>query len=269
MKFCQQCGTQVKDSDLVCPLCGAAITGNVVREVVSNPNAIPASNPENFKSYGNGVDSSATQNPYGATQNPYDTAPNPYGTAPNPHGTTPNPYGTTPNPYNNSQPMYQVAPEKKGSIVLGILGAIVGFIFVALLWLLFTRMGYIVYIQGLLLVYVPFFLYSLFRKKKSIISLVVICIVALLLVYPIALTCNLIDIKASWNEEVEDFYEGDEDLIREESIQSLSEAYELYPSIRQQDKEYDQGQTKVYVISYISAIIGVVLAILAEAKNRN
>lgn len=255
MKFCQQCGTQVKDSDLVCPLCGAAITGNVVREVVSNPNAIPASNPENFKSYGNGVDSSATQNPYD--------------TAPNPHGTTPNPYGTTPNPYNNSQPMYQVAPEKKGSIVLGILGAIVGFIFVALLWLLFTRMGYIVYIQGLLLVYVPFFLYSLFRKKKSIISLVVICIVALLLVYPIALTCNLIDIKASWNEEVEDFYEGDEDLIREESIQSLSEAYELYPSIRQQDKEYDQGQTKAYVISYISAIIGVVLAILAEAKNRN
>lgn len=269
MKFCQMCGTQVKNEDTVCPVCNAAITGKVVQEVVGNPNAILASHPEKFNSYGNDIDSSEAKPIYGNGVNavPYANGsmqPNqaPYGNG----GIQPNqaPYANVgmPNTY------AQLKPEKKGSIALGIIGAIIGFIVVALLWVLVTRLGYIVYIQGALLVFVPSFMYTVFSKRSSIVSLVVICVIALLLVYPIALTSNLIDLKATYNEIVEDYYDGDEDLIESESIASLSEAYEQYPSFRAADDAYDTSQKEIYIISFISAAVGVIASIVQTVKGR-
>ncbi len=269
MKFCQMCGTQVKNEDTVCPVCNAAITGKVVQEVVGNPNAILASHPEKFNSYGNDIDSSEAKPIYGNGVNavPYANGsmqPNqaPYGNG----GIQPNqaPYANVgmPNTY------AQLKPEKKGSIALGIIGAIIGFIVVALLWVLVTRLGYIVYIQGALLVFVPSFMYTVFSKRSSIVSLVVICVIALLLVYPIALTSNLIDLKATYNEIVEDYYDGDEDLIESESIASLSEAYEQYPSFRAAYDAYDTSQKEIYIISFISAAVGVIASIVQTVKGR-
>ena len=257
MKFCQMCGTQVKNEDTVCPVCNAAITGKVVQEVVGNPNAILASHPEKFNSYGNDIDSSEAKPIYGNGVNavPYANGSMQPNQAPYANVGMPNTYA-------------QLKPEKKGSIALGIIGAIIGFIVVALLWVLVTRLGYIVYIQGALLVFVPSFMYTVFSKRSSIVSLVVICVIALLLVYPIALTSNLIDLKATYNEIVEDYYDGDEDLIESESIASLSEAYEQYPSFRAADDAYDTSQKEIYIISFISAAVGVIASIVQTVKGR-
>ncbi|MDE6209725.1 MAG: DUF2232 domain-containing protein [Lachnospiraceae bacterium] len=238
MKKCKSCGSKVDETATYCQICGATAF-----ETVDETNSA-ATNVNTYNNYNTG-NYQGTTAPVNSPQNMLNSnvESRDAGGFVNPNMA----YGTP----NNT--------DKKKNPVLGIVGAVIGFAAAILIWFVATYMGYFIYIQGVLLVVMPYFFYKAFSKSNSIIAAVIISAIALLIVYPVDTFSNVMKVKKEYNEQMGSYYS--------QQVESYEEARELYDYLRDIDSSYDSEVVRFLVFGYISTAVGVIAAISGAIKE--
>ena len=247
MKECKCCGKESQDNAVYCTSCGATSFQPVgTKGAQAAANVTP-------NTYGT---QEMNQNNYAANQN--------YGANQN--------YAANQSVSQSGGYNYQAAPVKSvtPNYPLGIIGAVLGFLAAMLIWYFCTQINLFIYIQGALLVILPYGLYKLFGKCGGIKSVVIISAIAILLVYPIDTFSNIMSVKSEYNKEMEEnleyYFDGDEELMEDYKI-NYEEAEEMYEIAMEKDSSFKAEVTKFLIFGYISTVVGVVSIILSVIKG--
>lgn len=265
MKECKCCGKESQDNAVYCTSCGA-----ISFQPVGTKGAQAAANvtPNTYGTQEMNQNNYAANQNYGANQN----------YAANQNYTVNQNYGVNQN-YAANQSVsqsggynYQAAPVKSvtPNYPLGIIGAVLGFLAAMLIWYFCTQINLFIYIQGALLVILPYGLYKLFGKCGGIKSVVIISAIAILLVYPIDTFSNIMSVKSEYNKEMEEnleyYFDGDEELMEDYKI-NYEEAEEMYEIAMEKDSSFKAEVTKFLIFGYISTVVGVVSIISSVIKG--
>ena len=247
MKECKCCGKESQDNAVYCTSCGATSFQPVgTKGAQAAANVTP-------NTYGT---QEMNQNNYAANQN--------YGVNQN--------YAANQSVSQSGGYNYQAAPVKSvtPNYPLGIIGAVLGFLAAMLIWYFCTQINLFIYIQGALLVILPYGLYKLFGKCGGIKSVVIISAIAILLVYPIDTFSNIMSVKSEYNKEMEEnleyYFDGDEELMEDYKI-NYEEAEEMYEIAMEKDSSFKAEVTKFLIFGYISTVVGVVSIISSVIKG--
>ncbi|MBQ1193756.1 MAG: zinc ribbon domain-containing protein [Lachnospiraceae bacterium] len=247
MKECKCCGKESQDNAVYCTSCGATSFQPVgTKGAQAAANVTP-------NTYGT---QEMNQNNYAANQN--------YGANQN--------YAANQSVSQSGGYNYQAAPVKSvtPNYPLGIIGAVLGFLAAMLIWYFCTQINLFIYIQGALLVILPYGLYKLFGKCGGIKSVVIISAIAILLVYPIDTFSNIMSVKSEYNKEMEEnleyYFDGDEELMEDYKI-NYEEAEEMYEIAMEKDSSFKAEVTKFLIFGYISTVVGVVSIISSVIKG--
>lgn len=247
MKECKCCGKESQDNAVYCTSCGATSFQPVgTKGAQAAANVTP-------NTYGT---QEMNQNNYAANQN--------YGVNQN--------YAANQSVSQSGGYNYQAAPVKSvtPNYPLGIIGAVLGFLAAMLIWYFCTQINLFIYIQGALLVILPYGLYKLFGKCGGIKSVVIISAIAILLVYPIDTFSNIMSVKSEYNKKMEEnleyYFDGDEELMEDYKI-NYEEAEEMYEIAMEKDSSFKAEVTKCLIFGYISTVVGVVSIISSVIKG--
>lgn len=277
MKSCGFCGKQMEDNMVYCPECGEANSTKVTngdRTTEGNVSTLAGEEP---KKKLQPLPPLAGQPTYSAEPVYTPTVDVKVNTEARPelkaklqsdaYGTQPQatPYGTQAqaNPYAVQDPTYYntgsavVTEQKSMNVVLGTIGAILGFVIALAIWYFCTNILHvIIYLHGFVFVFLPYFGYRLLGRRSNVVVAAVISIVALLLVYPTEIIFGTLSVK----DQLEDkhYYL---DLTYEE-------ASDLYEMAREENSSFNAEIIWNFIIIYLGVAVGIFSMISAEKKQR-